>query len=130
MDKQYGPIIALVLGGILLIAGGQADKFVGPVSPLSNTLQGTLLLCITEKTKPSVSEVIAIRDASEFVKTHGFKGYFYLDDDDPTIQSIIAAAGTKDIQSPMLIPAKIEDGKINKLERVRSWTNGLEDILK
>lgn len=127
MDKQYGPIAALVLGGLLLVGAGQFS----PTEKLPEAnMAGQTLLCIAEKTNPPINHSLAIRDAKSFCESHGFKGYLYLDDDDALIQPIVAAAAARNIQSPLLISTKIDSGKITKLDRIRPWQNGLEDILK
>jgi hypothetical protein len=122
-------MIALVLGGILLIGAGQLPK--GNTSaPQGPSLAGTTLFCVTEKSTPSISEVLAIREAKAFCEANRLAGYLYLDDDDPAIQPIITAVASKNIQSPFLAAAKIENGKVSKLDRVRKWDTGLADILK
>jgi hypothetical protein len=129
VDKPYGPITALVLGGILLVGAGQMPKGVATPSVSSN-LAGTTLFCVTEKSTPSVDETIAIREARAFCEANKFAGFLYLDDDDPAIQPIIVVGSTKNIQSPLLAAGKIENGKVIKLERIRKWDTGLSDILK
>lgn len=129
MGKPYGPITALVLGGILLIGAGQAPK-VAVLAPQTSKLAGTTLFCITEKSTASVDETLAIRDAKAFCEANKLAGYLYLDDDDEAIKPIIIAAASKDIQSPFLAAGKIENGKVSRLERVRKWNTGLSDILK
>lgn len=129
MDKPYGPIVALVLGGILLVGAGQVPK--GTATPsITSKLAGTTLFCVTEKSTPSVDEIIAIREARAFCEANKFAGYLYLDDDDPAIQPFIVAASSKNIQSPFLAAGKIENGKVTKLDRARKWDTGLADILK
>lgn len=129
MDKPYGPITALVLGGILLVGAGQMPNGVS-TSPVSSNLAGMTLFCVTEKSTPSISETIAIRDARAFCEANNFAGFLYLDDDDPTVAPMIIVGSAKNIQSPFLAAGKIENGKVTKLARIRKWDTGLSDILK
>jgi len=129
VDKPYGPIAALVLGGILLVGAGQMPK-AGPAPSVASNLVGTTLFCVTEKSTPSINETIAIRDARAFCEANKFAGFLYLDDDDPSIRPMIVVGEIKNIQSPFLAAGKIENGKVIKLERIRKWDTGLSDILK
>jgi hypothetical protein len=129
VDKPTGPMLALVLGGILLVGAGQIPKGTGTPSVASN-LVGTTLFCVTEKSTPSVSETSAIREARAFCEANKFAGYLYLDDDDAAIQPMVVAGASKNIQSPFLAAGKIENGQVIKLERIRKWDTGLSDILK
>jgi hypothetical protein len=127
MDSKAGPIVAMILGGLLLMAGA----FVRPSEQrAAESLQGTLLICVHEKQRPSVDEVIAIREAKEFVTKHGFKGHLVIDQDDENAQSLLKAAESKKVTPPFIAAGDVVDGKITQLRKVVPWAKGLEDILK
>ena len=127
MDSKAGPIVAMILGGLLLMAGA----FVRPSEQrAAESLQGTVLICVHEKQRPSVDEVLAVREAKAFVAKHGFKGYLVIDQDDENAQSLLTAAESKKVSPPFLAAGDVVDGKITQLRKIVPWTKGLEDILK
>lgn len=127
MDSKAGPIVAMILGGLLLMAGA----FVRPSEQRAvESLQGTVLICVHEKQRPSVDEVLAVREAKDFVAKHGFKGHLVIDQDDTNAQSLLTAAESKKVSPPFLAAGDVVDGKITQLRKIVPWTKGLEDILK
>ena len=127
MDSKAGPIVAMILGGLLLMAGA----FVRPSEQrAAESLQGTVLICVHEKQRPSVDEVLAVREAKAFVAKHGFKGHLVIDQDDENAQSLLTAAEGKKVSPPFLAAGDVVDGKITQLRKIVPWTKGLEDILK
>lgn len=127
MDSKAGPIVAMILGGLLLMAGA----FVRPGEQrTAESLQGTVLICVHEKQRPSVDEVLAVREAKAFVAKHGFKGHLVIDQDDENAQSLLTAAESKKVSPPFLAAGDVVDGKITQLRKIVPWTKGLEDILK
>lgn len=135
MDKPVGPILTLILGGLLLFGGGVAQKGGLPSLPSFTTisapaLEGNKLLLVYEKQSPTVDQVIALRDAPAFAKEHKLDGFLAMDEEDPIVQTIIAEAAKKNLTPPLLVAAKVTDGKIVRLNRIRKWDKGLTDILK
>jgi hypothetical protein len=135
MDKPVGPILTLILGGLLLFGGGVAQKGGLPSLPSFTTisapaLEGNKLLLVYEKQSPTVDQVIALRDAPAFATEQKLDGFLAMDEEDPIVQTIIAEAAKKNLTPPLLVAAKVVDGKIVRLNRIRKWDKGLTDILK
>ncbi len=135
MSKSAGPITTLILGGLLLFGGGIAQKGGLPSLPsftsaAAPALEGSKLLIIYEKRSPTVDQTIALRDAPAFAKENKLDGFLAIDDEDPLVKSILDEAGKRNITPPLLVAAKVVDGKIVRLNRIRKWENGLTDILK
>jgi hypothetical protein len=127
MDNKAGPLAVIFLS-IFLLGSGLLLRSKSPTS--DESLKGTLLLCIHEKQRPSVDEVIAIREAKGFVEKHGFKGWLVIDQDDPNWQEVIAKAASLKVEPPLLAAADTADNKVTSLKKVVKWQSGLEDILK
>ena len=70
MDKPLGPIVTLILGGLLLFGGGIAQKGGLPsfASVTSSSVEGSKLFLIYEKQAPTVDQVIALRTVADFAK--------------------------------------------------------------
>jgi hypothetical protein len=127
MDNKPGPLLVLFLGLILF---GVSGLLPSKSTTSDESLKGTLLLCIHEKQRPSVDEVLAVREAKGFVEKHGFKGWLVIDQDDPNWQEVITKAASLKVEPPLLAAADTADNKVTGLKKVVKWQNGLEDILK
>ena len=132
-------LVAMVAGGILLASSNAQipefnwrDWFKAIPTPIVNTnLEGTTLLLIHEKTRPTVQEVFDVRAAAEFASKNKLKGYLDVDKDADWIKPTIDAVKEKPgLEPPMLLAVKIEDNKVKSVVKARKWTNSIEDILK
>jgi hypothetical protein len=129
MDKKAGPLLVIFLALFLFGISSLLPSNSGG-SGKGVSLDGTLLLCIHEKQRPSVDEVIAIREAKSFVEKHGFTGWLVIDQDDPNWQEVIKLAASRDITPPLLAAAEADNKKVSGLRKVVKWEKGLEDILR
>lgn len=135
MEKPVGPILTLIFGGLLLFGGGVAQKGGLPAFPsfsrsVNTTLEGSKLLLIYEKQSPTVDQTIALREAGPFAAEQKLDGFLAIDEEDPLIRLILTEAEKLKITPPLLVAAKVVDGKIVRLNRIRKWDKGLTDILK
>lgn len=133
MDKPLGPIVTLILGGLLLFGGGIAQKGGLPSFAsvaASSSLEGSKLFLIYEKQSPTVDQTIDLRGAADFAKEHKLDGFLAVDEEDEIVKTIISEAEKKQLSPPLLVAAKVVDGKVVRLNRIRKWENGLTDILK
>jgi len=53
-----------------------------------------------------------------------------VDEEDEIVKTILVEAEKKNITPPLLVAAKVVEGKVVRLNRIRKWENGLTDILK
>lgn len=129
-ENKVGPIAAMILGGLVLIAGaffgGKPDEKPEPASGL----KGTLLLVVHEKSSPPIDETIELRRASEFVKETGFDSFLVVDQDDPNFAALINAVANREIKPPFLAAGRMEHQKLVELIKAVEWKDSLEDILK
>lgn len=132
-------LVAMVAGGILLASNrfdlpefNWRDWFKAIPTPIVNTnIEGTTLLMIHEKTKPTVQEVLDVRAAAEFSTKNKLKGYLDVDKDDEWVKPTLVTIKDKPgVEPPVLLAVKIEDNKVKSVVKARKWTNSIEDILK
>lgn len=129
-ENKAGPIVAMILGGLVLMAGAFfGDKPNEKPSPV-NRLQGTLLLVVHEKSSPPIDETIELRRASDFVKETGFDSFLVVDQDDPNFAALINAVANREIKPPFLAAGRMEQQKLVELIKAVEWKDSLEDILK
>lgn len=129
-ENKVGPIAAMILGGLVLMAGaffgGKPDVTPEPAS----RLKGTLLLVVHEKTSPPIDETIELRRASEFVKANGFDSFLVVDQDDPNFANLVQSVANREIKPPFLAAGRMEGQKLVELIKAVEWKDTLEDILK
>jgi hypothetical protein len=127
VDNKTTPILAMIVGGGLIALASfmpQATSNTGT----KNYLEGTVLLCVHEKQRPKINEVIAIREAPDFVKANAFIGFRVLDVDD--VVAVVAAAQEAKVEPPFLAAGKVVNDQVTELIKVVPWINDMEDILK
>lgn len=133
-QKANFPAILLLAAGLVFAFGNKLPEpnwdWWHSFSPVVK-LEGSTLLLVHEKTKPTVDEVLAIRQAAQFVQDNKLAGYLDVDQDDPWITPLLSIVLEKHkIEPPFIAAAEVKDGAIGTIGRVRPWKSGLQDILK
>lgn len=133
-QKVNFPAILLLAAGLVFAFGNKLPEpnwdWWHSFSPVVK-LEGSTLLLVHEKTKPTVDEVLAIRQAAQFVQDNKLAGYLDVDQDDPWITPLLSIVLEKHkIEPPFIAAAEVKDGAIGTIGRVRPWKSGLQDILK
>jgi hypothetical protein len=127
MNSLKGPLLAFFFA-IFLFGVSRISKDTSIIREVS--VEGTLLICVHEKQRPTVDEVIAVREAKSFVEKHKLKGWLVVDRDDPNWQPLIEEAVKRQIDPPLLAAAVVENGSVSSLKKIVKWEKGLEDILR
>jgi hypothetical protein len=129
-DNKVGPIAAMILGGLLLVAASFFGGSNQTTPEIVNNLKGTVLLVVHEKSRPPIDEVLALRRAPEFVRQYEFGSYLVVDQDDPNFAPVVRAVGNRNILPPFLAAGRMDDQRLVELVKAVEWKSGLEDILK
>ena len=135
-QKVNFPALLLLAAGLVFTFGNKLPApnldWLHRLSPVpAAKLEGSTLLLVHEKTKPTVDEVIAVRQAAQFSQDNKLAGYLDVDQDDPWIAPLLSIVLDKyKLKPPFIAAAEVKDGSIGAIGRVRPWKSGLEDILK
>lgn len=135
-QKVNFPALLLIAAGLVFSFGNKLPipdsgwwSRVVPVPAVK--LEGSTLLLVHEKTKPTVDQVLAVRSAAQFAQDNKFAGYLDVDQDDPWVSPLLSIVLEKHkLVPPFIAAAEVKDGAIGTIGRVRPWKSGLEDILK
>jgi hypothetical protein len=126
MDNRKLAALLMLAGGLLLAFGGKL-----PFGQLtSNSVEGSIMVLVNEKTKATVTETLGVRKASELVTKYKMAGYRNVDKDDPWAKSVLEEASKKNLTPPVVGFVTLDGTAISKVRKVAPWKENLEDSIK
>jgi hypothetical protein len=134
-------IVAAFLGGLFLTFGPRLSlpenisfDSIGYIESLFRRkadLTDTRLLMVHEKVATPINEILAVREAGDFVKANKMSGFLDVDKDDEWAAPLIAdVKKTFKLDPPFLVAVRVEKSEIKQIVKAVAWKSGLEDILK
>lgn len=126
MDNRKLAALLMLAGGLLLAFGSKLDF--GQLG--GNSVEGSIMVLVNEKTKATVTETLGVRKASELVTKHKMTGYRNVDKDDPWVKPVLDEASKKNLTPPVVGFVTLDGTSISKVRKVAPWKENLEDSIK
>lgn len=126
MEGKKLAALLMLAGGLLLAFGGKLPDW----QLTSNSVQGSVMVLVNEKTKATVTETLGVRKASELVVKYKMAGYRNVDKDDPWAKPVLEEASKKNLTPPVVGFVSLEGTSISKVRKVAPWKENLEDSIK
>lgn len=125
--KGNGLAAMLMIAGGLLLAFGKGLPEVNFGNPFSQSLAGTTVVLVNEKTAATVDQTLAIRNSAGFVELNKLAGFLNVDRDDEWAKPIVEAARAKKIEPPLVAYVELADKQVSKVRKIAPWKTSLED---
>lgn len=125
--KGNGLAAMLMIAGGLLLVFGKGLPEINFGNPFQQSLAGTTVVLVSEKTAATVDQTLAIRNAAGFVEANELAGFLNIDRDDERAKPIVEAARNKKIEPPLVAYVELADKKVAKVRKIAPWKTSLED---
>lgn len=125
--KGNGLAAALMIAGGLLLVFGKGLPEANFGNPFKQSLAGTTVVLVNEKTAATVDQTLAVRNSAEFVEANKLAGFMNVDRDDEWAKPIVEAGRQKNIEPPLVAYIELADKKVSKVRKIAPWKTSLED---
>lgn len=118
---------ALMIAGGLLLVFGKGVPEINFGNLFGQSLAGTTVVLVNEKTAATVDQTLAVRNSAEFVEANKLAGFMNVDRDDEWAKPIVEAGRQKKVEPPLVAYIELEDKKVSKVRKIVPWKTSLED---
>lgn len=118
--------ILMIAGGLMLVFGKKVPE-IDFGNLFNQSLAGTTVILVNEKTAATVDQTIAIRNSAKFVEDNKLAGFLNADKDDVWAKPLVEDAAKKKIDPPFVAYVELADRKVSRVRKIARWKTSLED---